>query len=180
VNDPILPRAVVYRDSFTDGLIPLLTDHFREIRYIWARYGAKMQNVQDFNPDIVLQIMGDRVFRMNLRYSPEIQQERLKRRFAAGSEPVWRLDGWVPDLPLPRDARGHLPVLQVDLTARQATALELTWGASGETRVKVQPGRSKVYLPVFDPEAGPPFRLRLDGEPADSEIHSLELREIVR
>jgi hypothetical protein len=180
VDNPTLPRAVVYRDSFTGGLIPLLTDHFRDIRYIWARLGADMKNAPDFKPDIVLQIMGDRALRMNIRYSPDIQQERLRQRLDADSELVWRLDGWTAELPPPRDARSHLPVLQVDITARRPTALKLTWGKNGEARCKVQPGRGRAFLPVFDPDAAPPLRLEVGVQPDDFEIHSIELREIVR
>jgi hypothetical protein len=180
VDDPTLPRALVYRDSYTGGLIPFLTDHFREIRYVWARYGADMKDAPESKPDIVLQIMGDRVFRTNVRYSPDIQQERLRERLAAGSDLVWRLDAFAADLPPPRDARRHLPVLQVDITTRKPTVLKLTWGTSGEARCRVQPGRGRSFLPVIDPEAAPPFRLEAGGQADDYEIHSLELREIVR
>lgn len=40
-----LPRAVVFRDSFTDGLAPFLSEHFSRVLYLW-------QN--DVDPDIVL------------------------------------------------------------------------------------------------------------------------------
>jgi alginate O-acetyltransferase complex protein AlgJ len=180
VDDPALLRAVVYRDSFTDGLVPHLTERFREIRYIWGRYGAKMVRVPDFKPDIVIQIMGDRVFRENVQYSPEIQEERLRRRIDAGSELIWRREAWTADLPPPRDARNHLPVIQVDLTARRRTALELTWGKGGEGGCTVQPGRGRALLPVLDPDATPPFRLHVKGRADDVVIHSIELREISR
>jgi hypothetical protein len=180
VDDPALPRAVVYSDSFTDGLVPHLSERFREIRYIWGRYGAKLDQAPDFKPDIVIQIMADRVFRENVKYSPEIQEERLRRRIDAGSELIWRREAWTADLPPPRDARNHLPVIQVDLTARQGTTLELTWGKDGGGSCRVQPGRGRVLLPVLDPDATPPFRLRVKGRADDVEIHSVELREISR
>jgi hypothetical protein len=180
VDDPTLPRAVVYRDSFTGELIPILTDHFREIRYIWGRYGADMTRAPGFKPDIVLQIMGDRVFRTNVRYSPDIQQERLRKRLDANSELVWRLETVTAELPPPRDARAHLPVLQVDITTRRPTTLKLTWGTAGEARCQVPPGRERAFLPVTDPEATPPFRLEVGGGADDFEIHSIELREINR
>ena len=180
VDDPTLPRAVVYRDSFTESLIPLLTDHFREVRYVWARYGKDMKNAPDLKPDIVLQIMADRALRTSVKYSPDIQQERLRQRVDADSQLVWRLDAWTAELPPPRDARSHLPVLQVDITARRPTVLKLTWGKSGEAGYRVQQGRGRVFLPVFDPDAAPPFRFQVGGQEDDFEIHSLELREIVR
>jgi hypothetical protein len=180
VDDPALPRAVVYRDSFTEPLIPFLTEHFRDIRYIWARKGADMKRVPDLKPDFVLQIMADRVFRLNVKYSSEIQQERLRKRLDTASSLVWRLDAWSPDLPPLKDARTHLPVVRVDLTARKPMDLTLTWNRRDEARCRAQPGRSSVFLPVYDPEAEGPLRLRVGGLPRDFEIHSIELREILR
>ena len=43
-NDPRLPRAVVFRDSFAAGLIPFLAEHFSRVVFVWQR---------DFDPDIV-------------------------------------------------------------------------------------------------------------------------------
>jgi hypothetical protein len=40
-----LPRAIVFRDSFTDGLVPFLSEHFSRVLYVW-------QN--DVDPDVVL------------------------------------------------------------------------------------------------------------------------------
>jgi hypothetical protein len=40
-----LPRAIVYRDSFTDGLVPFLSEHFSHVLYVW-------QN--DVDPDAAL------------------------------------------------------------------------------------------------------------------------------
>ena len=34
VNNPRLPRAVIFRDSFTDALLPLLFEHFRSAVYV--------------------------------------------------------------------------------------------------------------------------------------------------
>jgi hypothetical protein len=45
IDDPRLPRAVIFRDSFTAGLAPFLSEHFSRAVYLW-------QN--DFDPDAVL------------------------------------------------------------------------------------------------------------------------------
>ena len=76
VDDPALPRAVVYRDSYTESLLPFLTEHFSRVTYIWARYGANMKNAPVAKPQIVLQIMADRALRLQLKYSVEIQREQ--------------------------------------------------------------------------------------------------------
>lgn len=46
VDNPDLPRAVVFRDSFMSALIPFLSEHFQRAVYLW-------QN--DFDPDVVRQ-----------------------------------------------------------------------------------------------------------------------------
>jgi alginate O-acetyltransferase complex protein AlgJ len=45
IDDSRLPRAVIFRDSFTAGLVPFLSEHFSRAVYLW-------QN--DFDPDEVL------------------------------------------------------------------------------------------------------------------------------
>jgi len=45
VDDPSLPRAVVFRDSFVSRLVPFLSEHFSRAVYLW-------QN--DFDPDVVV------------------------------------------------------------------------------------------------------------------------------
>ena len=80
VEDPALPRAVVYHDSFTASLIPFLTEHFSRVTYIWGRYGANMKNAPAAKPRIVLQIMADRALRLKLKYSVEIQREQNRIR----------------------------------------------------------------------------------------------------
>jgi alginate O-acetyltransferase complex protein AlgJ len=45
VDDPSLPRAVIFRDSFVSSLVPFLSEHFSRAVYLW-------QN--DFDPNAVL------------------------------------------------------------------------------------------------------------------------------
>ncbi len=45
-DNPSLPRAVIYRDSFATALIPFLSEHFSRAVYIWER---------DVNPAIILE-----------------------------------------------------------------------------------------------------------------------------
>jgi hypothetical protein len=44
IDDPSLPRAVIFRDSFTSRLVPFLSEHFSRAVYLW-------QN--DFDADVV-------------------------------------------------------------------------------------------------------------------------------
>lgn len=52
VDDPSLPTAVVFHDSFMPALLPYLSQHFRRVRYVWCHY---LQPVVDAErPDIVI------------------------------------------------------------------------------------------------------------------------------
>ena len=56
-------KAVVFRDSFSTALVPLLSENFKEIIYLWKYYDQK--NIEEilslFKPDIVIEIVGERV-----------------------------------------------------------------------------------------------------------------------
>jgi hypothetical protein len=49
-----LPRAVVFRDSFTSAMAPFLSDHFSRVVYLW-RNDFSIEEVQQERPDVVLQ-----------------------------------------------------------------------------------------------------------------------------
>src|SRR5262245_17273553 len=73
IDDPSLPRAVVFRDSFVSRLVPFLSEHFSRAVYLW-------QNDFDANviarerPDVVIQeIVGRHLY--NFIPSPELVPE---------------------------------------------------------------------------------------------------------
>ena len=52
VDDPTLPTAVVFHDSYMPALLPYLSQHFRRVRYVWCHY---LQPVVDAEkPDVVV------------------------------------------------------------------------------------------------------------------------------
>ena len=54
VADPKLPRAVMFRDSFANALVPYLSEHFRRILYVWNRdVDPRVVGVE--KPDVVIQ-----------------------------------------------------------------------------------------------------------------------------
>jgi alginate O-acetyltransferase complex protein AlgJ len=57
--DPKLPRAVMFRDSFADLLIPLLSEHFQHIVFSW-QYTLDRDVVEREKPDVVIQEMVER------------------------------------------------------------------------------------------------------------------------
>ena len=54
IDDPSLPRAVIFRDSFVSRLVPFLSEHFSRAVYVWQNdFDANL--VEQEHPDIVIQ-----------------------------------------------------------------------------------------------------------------------------
>lgn len=49
-----LPRAVIFRDSFTSAMAPFLSEHFSRVVYLW-RNDFSVEEVEKEHPDVVLQ-----------------------------------------------------------------------------------------------------------------------------
>lgn len=73
IDDPSLPRAVIFRDSFTSRLVPFLSEHFSRAVYVWQNdFDANL--VSKEQPDIVIQqIVGRHLY--NFIPSPELVPE---------------------------------------------------------------------------------------------------------
>lgn len=54
VDDPALPRAVFYRDSFGSALIPFLAEHFSRMVALWE-YDVVPETIREERPQIVIQ-----------------------------------------------------------------------------------------------------------------------------
>jgi hypothetical protein len=59
VQDQGLPRAVVFRDSFGNALIPFLSEHFRRVLYVW-RPNLEPAFVEEEQPDVVIHEIAER------------------------------------------------------------------------------------------------------------------------
>ena len=57
-----LPRAVVYRDSFANNLVAMLSEHFSHALYLWT-YDFHPQVIERERPDVVILEMGERALR---------------------------------------------------------------------------------------------------------------------
>ena len=70
IDDPSLPRAVIFRDSFTSRLVPFLSEHFSRAVYLWQNdFDADV--VTKEHPDVVIQeIAGRHLY--NFIPSPEL------------------------------------------------------------------------------------------------------------
>ncbi len=52
-NNPALPRAVIYRDSFASGLVPFLSEHFSRAVYLWE-HDVNPTLIAEERPDVVI------------------------------------------------------------------------------------------------------------------------------
>jgi hypothetical protein len=58
VDDPSLPTAVIIRDSFTDSMLPFLSENFRKSTFIFDNWEYKENRniIENEKPDILLMI----------------------------------------------------------------------------------------------------------------------------
>jgi hypothetical protein len=62
-GNPALPRAVVFRDSSANDMIPFLSEHFEKIIYSDATTGLDTDLIEKERPNIIMTIMAERSFR---------------------------------------------------------------------------------------------------------------------
>jgi alginate O-acetyltransferase complex protein AlgJ len=74
IDDPSLPRAVIFRDSFVSPLAPFLSEHFSRAVYLWQNdFDATI--VDEEHPDVVIQEIVSRHL-YNFIPSPELVPDR--------------------------------------------------------------------------------------------------------
>ena len=69
------PRAVMFRDSFANALIPYLSEHFERILYVWDR-DVDLALVDIEKPDVVIQEIVGRFLSRRPRPPEEISSIR--------------------------------------------------------------------------------------------------------
>jgi alginate O-acetyltransferase complex protein AlgJ len=74
IDDPSLPRAVIFRDSFVSRLVPFLSEHFSRAVYLWQNDFDAAEVLKE-HPDVVIQeIVGRHLY--NFIPSPELVPEK--------------------------------------------------------------------------------------------------------
>jgi hypothetical protein len=68
VPDATLPRAVIFRDSFTSGLVPFLSEHFSRALYLWE-YDVNPAVIEAEQPQVVIQQIVGRHLGTTLPYN---------------------------------------------------------------------------------------------------------------
>jgi hypothetical protein len=157
VPDPSLPRAVVFRDSFTEPMLPYLAEHFQRALYIWGRQGVELSPIVTEKPDLVVHILADRILGRSFRYPTRMQVESSARRFDRATNVLSMIDGrtgfpgvraiesctveqrgedlfveatnnqCVIELPALGAAESILPIVRFDITSTGKTDLSIKW-----------------------------------------------------
>jgi hypothetical protein len=70
IDDPTLPRAVIFRDSFTSRLVPFLSEHFSRAVYLWQNDFDAAVVTQDHTDVVIQEIVGRHLY--NFIPSPEL------------------------------------------------------------------------------------------------------------
>ncbi len=68
-NDMALPKAIVFRDSFFENVIPHFSEHFNYVKYYWQYWGSDtlvVEMVDSAKPDIVVEEMVERCIKNNI------------------------------------------------------------------------------------------------------------------
>ena len=74
-NNPDLPMAVMFRDSFTTNLVQYLSKDFSEIKYIWDYWDFSTdieKIINENNPNIVIEEMAERFVNKIRKDNPQI------------------------------------------------------------------------------------------------------------
>ena len=80
-----LPKAVMFRDSFTSSLMPNMAEHFERVFYYWVEYEKDEYDfysdiVKHEMPDVVMTELAERVILQILDNTPEVRQAHSKNK----------------------------------------------------------------------------------------------------
>ena len=70
IDDPSLPRAVIFRDSFVSRLVPFLSEHFSRAVYLWQNDFDAAEVEKERAGGVIQEIVGRHLY--NFIPSPEL------------------------------------------------------------------------------------------------------------
>jgi hypothetical protein len=70
-DDPSLPTAVIFRDSFGSALVPFLAEHFRRSVFLW-QYDVDTKVIEQENPTVVIWLMTSRRLQWYIPTNPPL------------------------------------------------------------------------------------------------------------
>jgi hypothetical protein len=115
VDDPSLPRAVMFHDSFGAYIDELMAEHFSRLACFW-QYSFDSRAVADEHPDIVIELFVERaLYNLNGADLEPRETDLNEASFAHSNEIVYQLD-------LARDASSFKALGETELHAEQDDA----------------------------------------------------------
>lgn len=76
IDDASLPRAVVFRDSFSSALVPFMAEHFSRITFSWQS-SFDIDMIREERPDVVIQeIAGRKLYQLSAFNPSELNKPR--------------------------------------------------------------------------------------------------------
>ena len=77
------PRALLFRDSFSMALLPLLSEHFSVLVALWEDFdqGLLEEAVEKYQPDIVIEERLDRFLALSPQFTPDISRRLFGEAF---------------------------------------------------------------------------------------------------
>ncbi len=89
LDDPALPRALIYRDSFGSALVPFLAEHFSRAVVLWE-YDVMPATVREEHPAVVIQEWAGRRLHTRLPYDAVADDPAALAEIAANSSRAGR------------------------------------------------------------------------------------------
>jgi alginate O-acetyltransferase complex protein AlgJ len=78
-DDPSLPTAVIFRDSFGSALVPFLAEHFRRSVFLW-QYDLDTEVIEQENPSVVIWLMTSRRLQWYIPTNPPFPDKSTEVR----------------------------------------------------------------------------------------------------
>jgi hypothetical protein len=148
VDDPSLPRAVMFHDSFGAYLYTLMAEHFSKLACFW-QYDFDSRVIASEHPDVVIELFVERAL-LNLSAADLMprQEDRNEESFGKSNEVVFNLN-------FARDAQAFKALGQTEIHKAQddaGTSLVIDMKSLADT----------LLLPEFEFPAGKRLIARLD------------------
>ena len=112
IDDPSLPRAVMFHDSFGAYIDELMAEHFSRLACFW-QYPFDTRVIAEEHPDVVIELFVERaLYNFNGSDLAPRETDLNEEAFAKSNEVVYRLD-------LAHDADAFKPLGETELHAAQ-------------------------------------------------------------
>lgn len=149
-DDPALPRAVVFHDSFGEPLAGTLGRHFSHSMFVW-KPEIDIRLLEAERPDFVLHVFSDRVLATLQPQALQFDQDRrVLEQYEASSEVALRYDVGTNSPPIAAFSDASVVPRPVGSMAQLACTLNSAAGGFLLPEFKLRPGTHAVVRLEFE------------------------------